>query len=85
MDPSEIKLWLKGRDKNNLRICSNAYVRKIGIVDISKADWVSINISEFRGEKSLLKTYKYVHNRCKETNDGAMLQTWLDDIVSPSL
>ena len=84
-DLSEIKLWLKGRDKSNLRICSNAHARKIGLVDISKPDWISINITAFRGNKSLFKTYRYVYNRCKEINNGAMLQNWMDDIVYPSL
>jgi hypothetical protein len=86
IDPLEIRLWLKGRNKANLRVCSNAHMRMLGFADISTADYITCDISTFVRDRSLYKFYIKINITLKKNhNDGAMLQYWLTQIISDTM
>jgi hypothetical protein len=81
-DPESLRYWLKGRRRSNLRVCSNAHLRMLGFADISKAEYITCDISAFIKARDLYKVYIKINKTKADGNDGAMLQHWLNAIVS---
>ena len=84
-DPEELRDWLKGRRRANLRVCSNAHRRMLGFADVSNADYITCDISTFIKARDLYKVYIKINKAKVEENDGAMLKHWLKEIVIDSI
>ncbi|MCK9567572.1 hypothetical protein M0R72_01320 [Candidatus Pacearchaeota archaeon] len=84
-DPEELRDWLKGRRRANLRVCSNAHLRMLGFADVSTADYITCDITTFIKARDLYKVYIKINKAKAEENDGAMLQHWLKVIVINSI
>ena len=77
-NPEEIKNWLKNRNKTDLRCTSNAKNRSICLVDLSNSDYITFDISVFRSKKILQSLYKKLTKISNASNDGKMLQGWIN-------
>jgi hypothetical protein len=84
-DPEELRDWLRGRRRANLRVCSNAHLRMLGFADVSTADYITCDITTFIKARDLYKVYIKINKAKGEENDGAMLQHWLNVIVINSI
>lgn len=82
-DPEEFGLWIKGRQRNNLRAYGNPKLRMIGVADISTSDYILCHISAFRSKKRFAKLINIVMKT--EHNDGEMFNNWIGQIMPESI
>jgi len=84
-DPEELRAWLKGRRRANLRVCSNAQYRMLGFADVSTADYITCDITTFIKARDLYRLYIKINKTKDDENDGAMLRHWLNEVVIDSI
>jgi len=78
-DPDEVRMWLRGRNKNNLRTCSNPHSRSVGFADISKSDYIICDIGTVVRDKRIYKFYLKIRDNddARAESDGATIESWL--------
>jgi hypothetical protein len=72
-----ILLWLKGRNKENIRVISNPIKLLIGFVDLSNGDHVKFKIREAKNKR----IRKLLNINGLPIEGGAMLQNWAWNIL----
>ena len=72
-----IRVWLKGRDRRNLRICSDPHTLTLGLADVSTAEHVHFPIKELREDRKLYKIYS---NAAKQPTPEGMILGWLSAV-----
>ncbi len=74
-----IVLWLKERDKNNIRMISSPIKLVICFIDLASGDYVKFKIREAKDKRIA----KMCHKLQKlPIEGGAMFQDWLNNILA---
>lgn len=75
-DPNDIREWLKGRNRDTIRIFSNPFHRSVLFVD--GEDYIACDIRAFIIDRKLYKMYRRLDKTNKyQPEGGAMFSDWI--------